>query len=76
MSYRLICERTGEEIKVGDEVDTFRGDQVRVVGIRPPHRPGSSGRVIVDELSANGSRGQEYFPSVIDAKIVEDGADG
>ena len=57
-------------VKVGDEVESSRGDTYTVTGGNPPAHAGSSGRVFVE---ADG-RSAEYFPSVIGAKWVEEGA--
>jgi hypothetical protein len=64
---KLVDTTTGREIKIGDQVKTFRGEPATVKGFRPPHKPGSSGRVIVD--LGNGDR--DFFPGVINARLVE-----
>lgn len=64
---KLIDTTTQREIKIGDQVKTFRGETAVVKGFRPPHKPGSSGRVIVD--LGNGDR--DFFPGVINAQLVE-----
>jgi hypothetical protein len=66
---KLIDEITGVEIKTGMTRETFRGEKVIVTGAKPPHKPGSTGRVYVryalDLYTA------EFFPSVIGAKWSE-----
>lgn len=65
----LVYNSTGEPVKVGDIVKTFRDDVVQVESIREPHHAGSTGRVYVRSLDHSTLR--EYFPGVIDAKWVE-----
>ena len=66
----LIYEGTKEPVKVDDIVKTFRGDVVRVVSFREPHKPSSTGRVYVKHDDHGWS--SEYFPGVIGAKWVEE----
>lgn len=66
--FKLINEKTGEEILMNTEVADFRGDPLTVVGFAAPHKPSSTGRVYVTK---NGMS-REFFPSVIGAKIVEE----
>jgi hypothetical protein len=63
--YVLVNSNTGEPLKIGDPVITFRGEEARLVGMTPPRREGSSGRV---EL-ALGNGNAEYYPSVIGAEF-------
>lgn len=67
---KLINEKTGKELKSGDQVETFRGKTAILKSFTAPHKLGSTGRVIIRE------EGQEYcgeyFPSVIGAKIIKD----
>jgi len=58
-------------VKVGDVVETSKGDSYRVQGGNPPHNPSSSGFVWVAQ-DENGTR--EFYPQVIGAKWVEDDA--
>jgi len=67
--FKLISNQTGKEIKIGDTVADKRGDPFVVLGFTPPHRPGSTGRVIVKRLGEDIRN--EFFPTVFDAKIVE-----
>jgi hypothetical protein len=59
---RAIDEKTGLEIKPGDIVKTFRGEEVAFVFARPR-------RVIVQHLLSGNQ--QEFFPSVIGARLEE-----
>ena len=65
---RLINEETKEEIKVGTTVKTFRDEEVMLLRFTPPHKPSSTGRVTVTE---KGGFIRDFFPSVINAKIVD-----
>jgi hypothetical protein len=59
---KLIDEKTGNEVKVGDEVTTFRGNK----GILNSF---NYSRVYVRE---NGMQyTSEFFPSVINCKVVD-----
>jgi len=64
---RLVYESNGEEVKVGDKVEIFRGDPVTVVSFREPHKPGSSGKIIVQDLDHQ----NEFYVGVIGAKWIE-----
>lgn len=61
---KLYNEKTGDEIKVGDIVTTFRGESVTVTGWP------KDGRNKVWVKNADGDT-REYFPSVIDAVLRE-----
>jgi hypothetical protein len=61
--WRLVHERTGKPVLVGDVIFDFRGNAATVKGGMPPNKPSSTGRVWVE--------GGEYFPSVFDLKWVE-----
>jgi hypothetical protein len=67
---KLINEKTGQEIKTGDNVTCFRGTEYKLVSFTEPHKPSSTGRVYVEPVSGEGMR-REFFPSVIGAKIVD-----
>lgn len=66
---KLVHELSGEEIKVGDTVKTFRGEDAVVTHMRPPQHSASSGKVTV-RLVGNKLE-TEFFPSVIFAKFKE-----
>ncbi len=42
--WRLL-NAAGEEVKVGDTVTSFRGNEAKILSVHPPHREGTSGRV-------------------------------
>lgn len=67
--WKLIDEKTGKDVTVGDEVKTFRGETCVVADLCPPHKPASTGRVYVDFPGVTAQQG--FFPSVIGAKFVE-----
>lgn len=64
---RLVNEETNEEIKAGQTVKTFRGEEVIILRFSDPHKPSSSGRVTVMD---KGGLIRDFFPSVVGAKIV------
>jgi hypothetical protein len=61
---RLVDKDTGEEIKLPAKLKDFRGDEVIVVSFEAPHKPSSTGRVYTKD-------GGSFFPSVVNAKIVD-----
>ena len=65
---KLVYKATGNEVKVGDVVETSKGDKVTVKYFAEPHKPSSSGKVYVEH--ENGF-GMEYFVSVIGAEWIE-----
>jgi len=67
--YTLIDKDSGEPITVGRLVKTNFNEDVIVVGLRPPHKPSSQGKVIVRH---KGSKFEcEYYASVINGRYVE-----
>ncbi len=62
--WKLVDEKTGKPLFVGQRRFDFRGDVLVVSGGRPPHKPASTGRVYVSD---DGTRHAEYYPSVVDA---------
>ena len=67
--YKLVSNKTGAEIKVGDTVTTFRGEPHILMSFDHGTTPSSTGRVYVS-YGLDDFR-QAFYPSVIDAKIVE-----
>jgi len=65
----LWSVRLGRNLRLGDIVETFRGERGTVTGGTSPHKQGSTGRVYVE--MENGGWASEFFPSVIDAKWVK-----
>jgi hypothetical protein len=63
---KLVLESDGSQIKVGDSVTTFRGEECTVTDWMAPTHPGSTGRVYVK--FADG-REMEYFPGVVGTRI-------
>lgn len=66
--FKLISERSGIEIRVGSSVTTFRGEKGTLTMLVPPHKPSSSGHVIVKLDHGE----HQFYPSVIGARYVED----
>ena len=44
MGWKLLT-KDNNEVRLGDTVTDFRGDEVEVKSFDPPHKPGSVGRV-------------------------------
>jgi hypothetical protein len=65
---KLIYTNTGAPAKLGDTVETFRGERAILLGIQEPHKPASTGRVYIQLDGSRASR--EFFPSVIGAEWV------
>ncbi len=64
----LIYKNTQKEVKVGDEVTTFRGEKARVTFFRQPASPASSGKI---SIKMNGEDYEnEYYVSVIGAEWI------
>ena len=58
-----------EELDIGDSVvDECTNVVYTLVGGAPPHKAGSTGRVLVRSSPVMGNTCHEYFPSVIDAE--------
>jgi hypothetical protein len=68
---RLVDEKTGKPITIGDLVTTFRGETGNLVGAEPPTTSGSTGRVRVQLVGATGEGSiRSWFSGVIRAKFV------
>lgn len=67
---KLVDEKTGKKLEVGQKVTCFRGEEYTLTDAREPHKPSSTGRVYVRKEGAK--YGREFFPSVIGAKWVSD----
>jgi hypothetical protein len=65
---RLVNTSTGKPLKLGDAVETFRGERAILLGIAEPHKPASTGRVYIQFDGTTYAR--EFFPSVIGAEWV------
>lgn len=66
--YKLVNEN-GLEVKVGDKVKCFRGNEYTLKGFTPPKHDASTGRVYA---KMDGSEyGREFFPQVFDLTIKE-----
>jgi len=69
---KLIYEKNGQTVKIGDRVLTAGSSNVTITGITPPHKPSSTGRVTVMAEDSHGRPSySEYFPGVIDAKWID-----
>ena len=63
---KLVNEKTGEAVKIGDKVISFRHESATVTGWEEPRHSGSTGRVYVvfDGTAHWFSSG--YYPGVFD----------
>ena len=68
---RLINKETRNEVKIGDTVETFRGEEGIVTGIDEPRKSGSTGRVYIKFEYPNAKLTREFFPGVIGAEWIE-----
>ena len=66
----LVYKVSGQPVKRGDVVKTFRGEDATVDGWVEPHKPDSTGRVL---LRIEPYQPHAYFPSVINAEWREEG---
>jgi hypothetical protein len=60
--WTLVHEESGRQVFLNDTVRCFLGEKDEILGGRPPHRLGSTGRVWT-------TRG-EFFPSVFGLRYV------
>lgn len=66
---KLVYEKTGLPVVVGDQIVTsLRQLKGMIVRIIPPHKPSSTGRVVV--MDADGWE-HEFFPGVVDAHWID-----
>lgn len=68
-SWRLIHNATKVEAKRGDPVVTFRGEPGVLTSWAPPHKPGSTGKVVIRFRGVAGGEA-EFYPSVVDCTFV------
>jgi len=72
---KLVYIKTGNEVKVGDIVETGKGEEVVVEYFAEPHKPSSSGKVSVKPNRKQGEDevifSREFFVSIIDAEWIE-----
>lgn len=66
---KLVYKATQVEVKVGDKVETTRGEKVTVLSFRNPTSPASEGKV---HVSHDGKTFKpEYYVGVIGAEWIE-----
>lgn len=58
----LVDATTGETVKIGERLTSFRGEAATLVGYESPKSPASAGRVYVKWEGEE--RMSSYFPSV------------
>lgn len=64
--WKLVSKETGEEVKLGAKVKSFRGEEYIYTGGRSPHKPSSVGLIYV--CSKLGEVTDAYYPSVFNLK--------
>lgn len=64
---KLVYEGSDTPVRLGDRF-VLDGAELELVGIQRPHKPESTGRVILRE--AKNSWEHAYFPSVIGAEWI------
>lgn len=64
---KLVYQSTGRQVKEGDNVKTFRGDDCQIVSFVKPHKSSSTGLVYVRKN--NSVTG--FYPAVIGATWIE-----
>ena len=68
---KLVYEKTGDAVQIGDEVTLSDGESVTVRYFAEPHKPESSGKVSVSGDDDVYQR--EFFVGIIGAKWIERG---
>ncbi len=70
---RLVYKNTQQEVKVGDEVTTSKGQTLIVKSFNQPHKPSSSGLVELSDTSAVYGKDAtfEMYVGVIGAEWIE-----
>ncbi len=63
---KLVHKDTGNEVKVGDTVTSFRGDETTVRYFAEPHKPSSQGKLTV-------ASGFEYYVGVYGLQWIDRG---
>jgi hypothetical protein len=67
--YKLVHESTGKDVYLSELVVDFRGDKSIVKGGSAPHKPSSTGRVWVSDITNRYH--SDYFPSIFGLKWRE-----
>ena len=67
--WKLVLTKDESEVKIGDRVASWRGNEAVVTGFCPPQHSGSMGRICVREGTS--ALSTEYFPSVYGCKTVD-----
>jgi hypothetical protein len=66
----LLENAKGEAVKVGAKVKSDDGTVFKLVGMRPPHKPESTGKVVVESrVSQRRKEQHEYYPGCFDLKF-------
>lgn len=75
--WKLIDGMSKKELKIGDKVSTFRGEDGRLTALNPPHKASSQGKVGVelDDMQDGAIRHLEFYASVIGARFEYHGGE-
>ncbi len=73
---RLVHKTTGVEVKIGDKVQSFRGETAYVTGWQKPTSPASEGRINVSEYQNLDAEkrmvlGHAFYVSVYECEWIE-----
>lgn len=66
---KLINSTTGKEVKVGDQIISFRDEVYVLKSMSEPHKPSSQGKVYAERV--NGGMRRELYPSVFNLKFID-----
>ena len=70
-----LQHKYGYQLNIGDVVETFRGEKVKLRRINPPSRKGAQAKVFVSQRALDGIQWEhgtrEFFASVLNAIYEE-----
>ena len=66
---KLVDQKTGHEVKIGDTVTSFRGEVLYLTNLEEPRHSSSTGRVGVKKPGSNTVF--YFFPTVIGCVFVD-----
>lgn len=64
----LLVNEAGSPMRIGDPIETFRGEKGSLESVRPPHKCGSQGHIT---MRTNDGHDCEFYPSVCGLKFME-----
>lgn len=69
--WKLVDQKTGEEIKVGDTRQTSKDEEVVVTYLQPPHKSSSQGKVNVKFVGQEWT--SQFYASVVGGRYEYEG---